>query len=97
MDLHTVPFERIAGVFPVCYPARVMLRLLKPVLDQLLVNEEAVLQLWRLDLIRCSDVSRPIHSGLFTWRQFEMEVIFLAVGWIFASRFPIATWRNAFC
>ena len=66
-----------ARVFPVRYPARVMLRLLKQVLDQLLVNEEGVLQLWRLDLIRCSDVSCPIHFrtihvcafAIATWRN----------------------------
>ena len=43
-----------------------------------------VSQLWRLDLIspllRCSDVPCPIVSELFKWRQFEPEVILLAVG-----------------
>jgi transposase-like protein len=44
----------------------------------------AVLQLWRLDLIsgllKVLGCSVSI-SGLFKWRQFEPEVILLAVGW----------------
>ena len=43
-----------------------------------------MLQLWRLDLIRllrCSMLLVPSISGLFKWRQFEPEVILLAVGW----------------
>jgi transposase-like protein len=44
-----------------------------------------VLQLWRLDLIsgllRCSDVPCPIDFRTVQVRQFEPEVILLAVGW----------------
>ena len=32
-------------------------------------------------LLRCSDCRVPSISGLFKWRQFEPEVILLAVGW----------------
>src|SRR6201994_701347 len=41
-----------------------------------------VLQLWRGDLISWADmVLAPSAAGLFKWRQFEPEMILLAVGW----------------
>ena len=41
-----------------------------------------MLQLWRGDLISWADmVLAPSAAGLFKWRQFEPEMILLAVGW----------------
>src|ERR1700736_5974264 len=46
----------------------------------MLVTE--VLQLCRSALISCADmVLAPSVAGLFKWRQFEPEMILLAVGW----------------
>ena len=53
---------------------------LRPALQALLHPE--VLQVWRFDLISWADAPpAPSISGLFKWRQFEPEVILLAVGW----------------
>jgi hypothetical protein len=51
-----------------------MHRLLKPVLDQLLVNEEGVLQLWRLDLKDARMFLVPSISGLFVWDSGSAKV-----------------------
>jgi hypothetical protein len=40
-----------------------------------------VLQVWRFDLISSADAPRTSVAGLFKRRQFEPEVILLAVGW----------------
>ena len=41
-----------------------------------------MLQLWRNGRISWADmVLAPAVAGLFKWRQFEPEVILLAVGW----------------
>jgi len=40
-----------------------------------------VLQFWWINLISWADALAPSVCGLFKWRQFEPEVILLAVGW----------------
>ena len=46
------------------------------------VSEREVLQLCRSGRISWADmVLAPSVAGLFKWRQFESEVILLAVGW----------------
>ena len=40
-----------------------------------------MLQFWWINLISWADALAPSVSGLFKWRQFEPEVILLAVGW----------------
>jgi hypothetical protein len=46
--------------------------------------ETEVLQLCRSALISWADmVLAPSVAGLFKWRQFEPEMILLAVGWYF--------------
>jgi transposase, IS6 family len=50
------------------------------VYDSIEIKE--VLQLWMGDLISWADmVLAPSAAGLFKWRQFEPEMILLAVGW----------------
>ena len=39
------------------------------------------MQFWWINLISWADALAPSVSGLFKWRQFEPEVILLAVGW----------------
>jgi hypothetical protein len=42
------------------------------------------MQLWRSALISWADMAlEPSVAGLFKWRQFELEMILLAVGWCF--------------
>jgi hypothetical protein len=40
-----------------------------------------VLQVWRFDPISWADAPHPIDFRTVQWRQFEPEVILLAVGW----------------
>src|SRR6202043_1726488 len=52
---------------------------LLPILEQ---RRREVLQLCRIALISWADmVLAPSVAGLFKWRQFEPEMILLAVGW----------------
>jgi transposase, IS6 family len=47
----------------------------------LMALQPEVLQLWRCDLISWTNAPRTFVAALFKWRQFESEVILLAVGW----------------
>jgi hypothetical protein len=56
------------------------LRPLVRIVVNMIVRE--VLQLWRSAWISWADmVLAPSVAGLFKWRQFEPEMILLAVGW----------------